>query len=72
MKTFAAAAVVAASASAFDAMAIPDFVAGFIYGMTGDNQLTEIEACYQGGSQVVTDAQTAIADFSAGNWFKGI
>jgi len=23
-----------------------DFVAGFMYGMTGDNHLTEIEACY--------------------------
>ncbi len=72
MKTFAAAAAVAASASAFDAMAVPDFVAGFIYGMTGDNHLTEIEACYQGGQQVVTDAQTAVADFKNGDWFKGI
>ena len=25
---------------------IADFVAGFVYGMTGDNQLTEIEACF--------------------------
>ena len=49
MKSFAASAVIAASASAFDAMAVPDFVAGFIYGMTGDNHLSEIEACYQGG-----------------------
>ena len=45
MKTFAAAAI-AASASAFDAMAVPDFIAGFMYGMTGDNHLAEIEACY--------------------------
>ena len=29
-----------------DAMTVPDFVAGFVYGMTGDNHLTEIEACY--------------------------
>jgi len=27
-------------------MAVPDFVAGFIYGMTGDNDLVEIEACW--------------------------
>lgn len=72
MKTFAASAVIAASASAFDAMAVPDFVAGFIYGMTGDNHLAEIEACYQGGEQIVTDSQTAIADFEAGDFFKGI
>lgn len=30
----------------FDALAIPDFTAGFIYGMTGDNDLEEIEACW--------------------------
>ena len=30
----------------FNAMSIPDFIAGFIYGMTGDNDLQEIEACY--------------------------
>lgn len=72
MRTFAAAAVIAASASAFDVMAVPDFVAGFMYALTGDNNLTEIEACFQGGEQIVTDAQTAIADFEAGNYFKGI
>ena len=71
MKTFAAA-IIAASASAFDAMAVPDFVAGFMYGMTGDNHLAEIEACYQGGEQIVSDSQTAIADFETGNWFQGI
>merc|ERR1712218_376511 len=40
--------------------------------MTGDNHLTEIEACYQGGEQIVTDSQTAISDFTSGNFFKGI
>ena len=72
MKSFAAAAIAASTAYAFDAMAVPDFVAGFMYGMTGDNHLTEIEACYQGGSQVVTDVQTALGDFTSGDFFKGI
>ena len=71
MKAFAAA-IIAASASAFDAMAVPDFIAGFMYGMTGDNHLAEIEACYQGGQQIVTDTQTAVADFEKGDYFKGI
>ena len=30
-----------------DPMALPDFIAGFVYGMTGDNDLVEIEACFQ-------------------------
>ena len=29
-----------------DPLALPDFIAGFIYGMTGHNDLTEIEACF--------------------------
>mmetsp|Transcript_19634 Transcript_19634/g.26542 ORF Transcript_19634/g.26542 Transcript_19634/m.26542 type:complete len:468 (-) Transcript_19634:212-1615(-) len=71
MKAFAAACM-AASATAFDAIAVPDFVAGMIFGLTGDNHLTELEACYQGGSKVVTDSQVAVADFKAGQYFKGI
>lgn len=35
-----------------DVLAVPDFVAGLIYGFTGDNDLAELEACYQGGKQV--------------------
>ena len=71
MKTFAAA-VIAASASALDAMSIPDFITGFMFGMTGDNHLAEIEACYQGGEQIATDSQKAVADFKSGNYFKGL
>ena len=70
MKTFAAA-VIAATANA-DAMAVPDWIAGFMYGMTGDNNLTEIEACYQGGSQILTDSKLAFTDFEAGQYFAGI
>jgi len=49
MKTFAAAAAIAANASAFDVLAAPEFVAGFMYAMTGANHLTEVQACYQDG-----------------------
>lgn len=52
----------------FDAMAVPDFVAGFIYGMTGDNDLTEIEACWQGTDNMYNEIQIAINDFSKGGW----
>merc|ERR1712242_645193 len=56
----------------FDVMAAPDFIAGFMYGMTGVNHLTEIEACYQGGQQIVTDAHTAWVEGTSGDWFKAI
>ena len=55
MKTFAAAAAIAANASAFDVLAAPEFVAGFMYAMTGANHLTEVQACYQDGDQVALD-----------------
>lgn len=47
-------------------MAIPDFVAGFVYGLTGDNHLTEIEACYTGGEVLATEIETGIADIKHG------
>ena len=45
-----------------DVLAVPDFVAGLIYGFTGDNDLEEIEACYNGGVQVQVDALNLLAD----------
>lgn len=58
---FATAAVVAtASAVELDVMAVPDFIAGFIFGLTGDNKLTEIEQCYSGGQGIVTEAGDAL------------
>ena len=48
MKSFALSLLLSA-ANAVDVMAVPDYIAGWIYGMTGDNHLTEIETCYTGG-----------------------
>ena len=54
-----------------DAMTVPDFVAGFVYGMTGDNHLTEIEACYQGSTEVVDDVQKAVSKIESGSYITG-
>ena len=72
MRTAFAVAAIAASANALDAMAIPDFIAGFIFGLTGDNHLAEIEQCYQGGQSVVTDGQAVIADLKGGHLIQGV
>ena len=72
MKTFAASAVLAAAASAVEVEPVVDFVAGFIYGVTGENHLTEIEACYQGGDQVLVDTLKAMKDAEDGDYFKAI
>ena len=47
---------------------INHILAGFIYGMTTQNKLTEIEACYQGAAAMEKEVATAIADFKAGGW----
>ena len=49
-------------------MAAADFVAGFMYGMTTDNQLTEIEACYAGGELMYEEIDRAVADIKHGGW----
>jgi len=49
-------------------MAGADFIAGFMFGMTADNHLTEIEACYTGGELMVGEIETAIADIEKGGW----
>ena len=50
----------------FTAMSIPDFMAGFVYGLTTDNHLTEIEMCYAGGVDVDQFVKTAFTDLHHG------
>jgi len=49
-----------------DAMAVPQFIAGFVYGMVQDNQLEEIEACAQGWESMLPEIQAGIADIEKG------
>ena len=41
----------------FTVLEIPDFIAGFLYGWTGDNNLTELEACWTSDLPIVQDLQ---------------
>ena len=52
-------------------MAAPDFVAGFVYGMTGFNHLQEIEGCYFGAEDIVSDVEKALGQVMQGNYIKG-
>jgi len=47
-------------------MSAADFFAGFIYGMTAENHLTEIESCFQGGELMTSEIEAGIADFKKG------
>ena len=48
--------------------AMADFVAGFVFGMTGDNDLTGIEACFQGGELMYQEVDTGIDRIKMGGW----
>ena len=71
--TFAVSAMAAVSTAVeIDALAVPDWIAGFVFGLTGDNHLAEIEKCYTGGKDLVADAEKALADIKSGSFIKGV
>jgi len=41
-----------------------------IYGFTGDNELPEIEACYTGGEEIITDSQKLLDELKAKDWVR--
>jgi len=45
-----------------DLLSVPEFLAGFMEGMVGESDLTEIESCYSGVTPLVHYAQSAISD----------
>lgn len=36
----------------FNAISIPEFLAGFMFGIYGENNLEEIQRCYEGGDAI--------------------
>ena len=54
-----------------DVMAVPDFIAGFMYGMVGFNHMEEIENCYNGTMDVVDDVQKAVGEIMHGDYILG-
>ena len=53
-------------------MGAADFVAGFVFGMTADNHLTEVEACFTGGELMFHEIETGIADIKVGGWNEDV
>ena len=61
-----------ATSLGFDAMSVPEFAAGFIFGFTQFNHLVEIEQCFQRSDNVIIDVEKAIGDIKNGSFLKGI
>lgn len=56
----------------FTVMEIPDFIAGLLYGWTGDNNLTEFEACYTSDLPILEDIQASLQDLEHGHIIHAI
>ena len=55
-----------------DLLAVPDFIAGFIYGFTSENHMRELEMCYNGGTDLLDDVQIALTDIKDGAFLHGL
>ena len=55
-----------------DLMMLPDMAAGFVYGMVGDNKLTEFEACYSGVAPLEQYLMAALKDVEAFHLIKAM
>jgi len=53
-------------------MAVPDFVAGLVYGLTTEDHLTEIEQCFKGGEFMAKEIEYGISDIKAGGWDEDV
>ena len=55
-----------------DLLMLPEMAAGFVYGMVGDNHLTEMEACYTGVTPLYGYLEQALADLEKFHIFAAI
>ena len=56
----------ASAENALSVKAAADFAAGFVFGMTADNHLAEIELCFTGGELMFHEVDAGIADIRKG------
>lgn len=56
----------------FDAISVPEFVAGLIYGFTQNNHLGELQTCLKDVDTLYVDIEKTITDFKGGNVLNGV
>ena len=52
--------------------AVPDFVAGLIYGFTGHNHLAELQGCFDGTQPMLNEVEQALDDFKQFHFIDGV
>ena len=55
-----------------NALAVPDFVAGFVFGLTNDNHLHEVERCFHGSQTLIDEVVASVADFGTKNYIGAL
>ncbi len=55
-----------------DPIAVSDYVAGMIFGITGDNKLFEMQECFQGNRDIVIYAKNLAEDLKQKNWLHAV
>ena len=53
-------------------MSIPDYSAGLVFGLTGDNQQQEFEKCFQSSDELTEMGQQVWKEFSEDNIIGGL
>lgn len=52
--------------------AVPDYVAGMIFAFTGNNQLPEMQQCFNGNRDMVVYAKNLAEDLKQQNWLHAV
>ena len=52
--------------------AVPDFVAGLIYGLTGHNHLDELQHCFDGADPLLKEVEHVLDDFKHMRFIAGV
>jgi len=55
-----------------DLLALPEVAAGFVYGMVGENHLSEMEACYSSTQPLLGNIEAALKDLEAFHIFGAL
>jgi len=70
MKSVFASAMIATAVSGIKPVSVPEYVAGFVYGMGGANHLDEFTSCFKGGQDSLGDIKKTLEDLKSGAHVK--
>jgi hypothetical protein len=55
----------------FDPLSVPEYIAGLMYGLTGENHLDELTKCLNTGDGLLKQVETVVGDFEGKHIIHG-